>query len=261
MKKLLILIICFTLLSCNSNPIKSSLRKDDFLKEIIKDKEDYQIQILLTKINQNNTQFDFNEYEYQLDDNQYFYPASTNKLPIVILTLKKINELRSKGSEITLKSKIILNYKDDSSELELRDSITSFQNLIADVFLVSDNSASNILIDFIGYNYFNNEMKNAGFQKTYLNHKFNPDPYVNSTWQISDLDNNLISSTNDDQKIIKADDKTNGLDKGERRYFKGQILNESLNFSQKNRSSITDMHNLIKGVVTIKNLRIKNVFN
>jgi len=261
MKKLLILIICFTLLSCNSNPIKSSLRKDDFLKEIIKDKEDYQIQILLTKINQNNTQFDFNEYEYQLDDNQYFYPASTIKLPIVILTLKKINELRSKGSEITLKSKIILNYKDDYSELVIRDSITSFQNLIADVFLVSDNSASNILIDFIGYNYFNDEMKNAGFDKTYLNHKFNPDPYVNSTWQISDLDNNIISSINDNQKIIKADDKTNGLEKGERRYFKGEILDESLNFSEKNRSSITDMHNLIKYIFYPEIFDSTNNFN
>ena len=261
MKKLLILIICFTLLSCNSNPIKSSLRKDDFLKEIIKDKEDYQIQILLTKINQNNTQFDFNEYEYQLDDNQYFYPASTIKLPIVILTLKKINELRSKGSEITLKSKIILNYKDDYSELVIRDSITSFQNLIADVFLVSDNSASNILIDFLGYNYFNDEMKNAGFDKTYLNHKFNPDPYVNSTWQISDLDNNIISSLNDNQKIIKADDKTNGLEKGDRRYFKGEILDESLNFSEKNRSSVTDMHNLIKYIFYPEIFDSTNNFN
>ena len=261
MKKLLILIICFTLLSCNSNPIKSSLRKDDFLKEIIKDKEDYQIQILLTKINQNNTQFDFNEYEYQLDDNQYFYPASTIKLPIVVLALKKINELRSKGSEITLKSKITLNYKDDYSELVIRDSITSFQNLIADVFLVSDNSASNILIDFIGYNYFNHEMENAGFDKTYLNHKFNPDPYVNSTWQISDLDNNIISSINDNQKIIKADEKTNGLEKGERRYFKGEILDESLNFSEKNRSSITDMHNLIKYIFYPEIFDSTNTFN
>ena len=248
MKQFFCLIFAIILFGCSleTNPIKSSLRKDDFLKEIIKDKEDYQIQILLTKINQNNTQFDFNEYEYQLDDNQYFYPASTNKLPIVILTLKKINELRSKGSEITLKSKIILNYKDDYSELVIQDSITSFQNLIADVFLVSDNSASNILIDFIGYNYFNNEIKNAGFEKTYLNHKFNPDPYVNSTWQISDLDNNIISSLHDNQIIIKADDKTNGLEKGNRRYFKGEILDESLSFSEKNRSSVTDMHNLIK---------------
>ena len=263
MKQLVCLLLTIILFGCSleTNPIKSSLRKNDFLKEIIKDKEDYEIQVLLTKIDQYNSQVDFQEYKYQLDDNKYFYPASTIKLPIVVLTLKKINELRSKGSEITLKSKITLNYKDDYSELVIRDSITSFQNLIADVFLVSDNSASNILIDFIGYNYFNHEMENAGFDKTYLNHKFNPDPYVNSTWQISDLDNNIISSINDNQKIIKANEKTNGLEKGERRYFKGEILDESLNFSEKNRSSITDMHNLIKYIFYPEIFDSINTFN
>ena len=263
MKQLVCLLLSIILFGCSleTNPIKSSFRKNDFLKEIIKKKEDYEIQILLTKIDQYNSKVDFQEYKYQLDDNKYFYPASTIKLPIVVLTLKKINELRSKGSEITLKSKITLNYKDDYSELVIRDSITSFQNLIADVFLVSDNSASNILIDFIGYNYFNHEMENAGFDKTYLNHKFNPDPYVNSTWQISDLDNNIISSINDNQKIIKADEKTNGLEKGERRYFKGEILDESLNFSEKNRSSITDMHNLIKYIFYPEIFDSINTFN
>ena len=263
MKQLACLLLSIILFGCSleTNPIKSSFRKNDFLKEIIKEKEDYEIQILLTKIDQYNSKVDFQEYEYQLDDNKYFYPASTIKLPIVVLTLKKINELRSKGSEITLKSKITLNYKDDYSELVIRDSITSFQNLIADVFLVSDNSASNILIDFIGYNYFNHEMENAGFDKTYLNHKFNPDPYVSSTWQISDLDNNIISSINDNQKIIKADEKTNGLEKGERRYFKGEILDESLNFSEKNRSSITDMHNLIKYIFYPEIFDSTNTFN
>ena len=263
MKQLACLLLSIILFGCSleTNPIKSSFRKNDFLKEIIKEKEDYEIQILLTKIDQYNSKVDFQEYKYQLDDNKYFYPASTIKLPIVVLTLKKINELRSKGSEITLKSKINLNYKDDYSELVIRDSITSFQNLIADVFLVSDNSASNILIDFIGYNYFNHEMENAGFDKTYLNHKFNPDPYVNSTWQISDLDNNIISSINDNQKIIKADEKTNGLEKGERRYFKGEILDESLNFSEKNRSSITDMHNLIKYIFYPEIFDSTNTFN
>ena len=263
MKQLVCLLLSIILFGCSleTNPIKSSFRKNDFLIEIIKDKQDYEIQVLLTKINQYNSQVNFQEYKYQLDDNKYFYPASTIKLPIVVLALKKINELRSKGSEITLKSKIILNYKDDYSELVIRDSITSFQNLIADVFLVSDNSASNILIDFIGYNYFNDEMKNAGFDKTYLNHKFNPDPYVNSTWEISDLDNNIISSLNDNQKIIKADDKTNGLEKGDRRYFKGEILDESLNFSKKNRSSVTDMHNLIKYIFYPEIFDSTNNFN
>jgi len=261
MKRILLLAVCSSLLSCNSNPIELVLKSDPYLKEIIKDKEDYEIQVMLTKVNHNNTKIDFQNYQYQHDENQYFYPASTIKLPIVVLTLKKINELRSKGSDITLKSKIILNNVDNYSNFKLQDSITSFQNLIADIFLVSDNSASNILIDFIGYNYFNDEMQNAGFNRTYLNHKFNPDPYVNSTWQISDLDNNIISSINDNQKIIKADDKINGLDKGERRYFNGEILDESLNFSEKNRFSITDMHNLIKYVFYPEIFDKANTFN
>ena len=261
MKRILLLAVCSSLLSCNSNPIELVIKSDPYLKEIIKDKEDYEIQVMLTKVNHDNTKIDFQNYQYQHDENQYFYPASTIKLPIVVLTLKKINELRSKGSDITLKSKIILNNVDNYSNFKLQDSITSFQNLIADIFLVSDNSASNILIDFIGYNYFNDEMQNAGFDRTYLNHKFNPDPYVNSTWQISDLDNNMISSINDNQKIIKADDKTNGLDKGERRYFNGEILDESLNFSEKNRFSITDMHNLIKYIFYPEIFDKANTFN
>ena len=261
MKRILLLAVCSSLLSCNSNPIELVLKSDPYLKEIIKDKEDYEIQVMLTKVNHNNTKIDFQNYQYQHDENQYFYPASTIKLPIVVLTLKKINELRSKGSDITLKSKIILNNVDNYSNFKLQDSITSFQNLIADIFLVSDNSASNILIDFIGYNYFNDEMQNAGFDRTYLNHKFNPDPYVNSTWQISDLYNNMISSINDNQKIIKADDNTNGLDKGERRYFNGEILDESLNFSEKNRFSITDMHNLIKYIFYPEIFDKANTFN
>ena len=261
MKRILLLAVFSSLLSCNSNPIELVLKSDPYLKEIIKDKEDYEIQVMLTKINHDNTKIDFQNYQYQHDENQYFYPASTIKLPIVVLTLKKINELRSKGSDITLKSKIILNNVDNYSNFKLQDSITSFQNLIADIFLVSDNSASNILIDFIGYNYFNDEMQNAGFDRTYLNHKFNPDPYVNSTWQISDLDNNMISSINDNQKIIKADDKTNGLDKGESRYFNGEILDESLNFSEKNRFSITDMHNLIKYIFYPEIFDMANTFN
>ena len=261
MKRILLLAVCSSLLSCNSNPIELVIKSDPFLKEIIKDKEDYEIQVMLTKVNHDNTKIDFQNYQYQHDENQYFYPASTIKLPIVVLTLKKINELRSKGSDITLKSKIILNNVDNYSNFKLQDSITSFQNLIADIFLVSDNSASNILIDFIGYNYFNDEMQNAGFYRTYLNHKFNPDPYVNSTWQISDLYNNMISSINDNQKIIKADEKTNGLDKGERRYFNGEILDESLNFSEKNRFSITDMHNLIKYIFYPEIFDKANTFN
>ena len=250
MKKVICFLIIVIISGCSieTNPIKSSIYKDKFLKEVSKNKKEYEIQVLLTKIDQKNGELKFKTFSYQLDEDRYFYPASTNKLPIVILTLKKINDLRSQGSNITLKSKISLNINHKDPLLNVRDSITSFQNIIADVFLISDNSASNILIDFIGYNYFNIEMKNAGFDKTYVNHKFNPDPYFYNNWQILDIDNNIISSNNDMQTIVRSNDKTKGLKKGEKRFHDGEILKESFNFTEKNRSSLTDMHNLIKSI-------------
>ena len=241
----------FLLQGCflRENPIKASMKSDNFLSEILKNKDEYEIQIAYTEITRD--KYDepvFRDFELQVDEEKYFYPASTIKLPIVVLTLDKINELRSTGIDITPKSKIIVSSTHEGNNQVQKDSITSFQNLIADVFLVSDNSASNVLIDFIGYNYFNTKMAQAGIKNTYLNHKFNPDPYVNIHWQIKTLKNELISS-NENQIIITADQKTLQLKKGKKKFQDGIVINGSLDFSQKNRSSIIDMHNILKRII------------
>ena len=247
----LLFISLFVLQGCyfSSDPIKSAIKEDEFVRKIIKDKDNYEIQILYTEVSKNNLgQTEFKDFQFQLNDEQYFYPASTIKLPIAIMTLSKINELRAEGSDISLKSKIKLSLINNKKEIIVRDSISSFQNLIADVFLVSDNSASNVLIDFIGYNYFNSSMINAGYENTYLNHKFNPDPFVNSSWIISTLDNDIISSK-ENKKIILANSNISNLKKGERNLVNGEIINESRDFSSNNRSSLTDMHNIMKNLI------------
>ena len=238
MRNVYVLIISLLLLigcSFSPDPIKSAFKKDEFLKKIVKDKDKYEIQILYTELSKNNLgQTEFSDFQFQLNDEKYFYPASTIKLPIAVLALSKINELRAEGSNISPKSKIKLSLINNNKDIILKDSITSFQNLIADVFLVSDNSASNVLIDFIGYNYFNSSMSNAGFENTYLNHKFNPDPFVDSSWIISTLDNEIISS-NENQITVLASSNISNLKKGEKRFINGEIKNESLDFSSKNR--------------------------
>ena len=246
---LIITLILLVGCSFNPDPIRSTFKEDDFLRSIVKDKDNYEIQILYTEVSKNsNGQSEFSDFHFQLNDEKYFYPASTIKLPIAVMALSKINELRAEGSTLSPKSKIKLSLINNNQEIILKDSITSFQNLIADVFLVSDNSASNVLIDFIGYNYFNSSMSNSGFENTYLNHKFNPDPYVDSTWIISTLDNEIISS-NANQIPVLASSNISNLKKGEKRFIDGEIKNESLDFSSKNRSSLTDMHNIIKNLI------------
>ena len=264
MRNVYVLIISLLLLigcSFSPDPIKSAFKKDEFLKKIVKDKDKYELQIAFTEISRNKDgEPIFKDFEFQVDENKYFYPASTIKLPIVVLTLDKINELRSSGIDITLKSKILISPNHSKkNEIQL-DTITSFQNLIADVFLVSDNYSSNILIDFIGYNYFNTKMSQAGLKNTYLNHKFNPDPYVNIDWLIQTVDKQLISS-NQDQIIVTADQTISGLKKGENKFQDGSIVSGSLDFSQKNRHSIRDMHNLLKRIIFPSKLDKENVFN
>jgi hypothetical protein len=91
-------------------------------------------------------------------------------------------------------------------------------------------------------------MSNLGFENTYLNHKFNPDPFVDSSWIISNLDNEIISS-NENQIPVLASSNISNLKKGEKRFINGEIKNESLDFSTKNRSSLTDMHNIMKNLI------------
>jgi len=264
MRQLLIFILfLFLLQGCflRENPIKKSMKNDDFLNEILKNKNEYEVQIAYSEITRDKDGDPvFRDFELQVDEEKYFYPASTIKLPIIVLTLDKINELRATGIDITLKSKILISSTHDGSKQIQKDSITSFQNLIADVFLVSDNYSSNILIDFIGYNYFNTKMSQAGFKNTYLNHKFNPDPYVNIDWLIKTVDKQLISS-NQDQIIITANQNISGLKKGENKFQDGRIVSGSLDFSQKNRHSIRDMHNLLKRIIFPSKLDKENVLN
>ena len=247
----LLFISLFVLQGCyfSSDPIKSAIKEDEFVRKIIKYKDNYEIQILYTEVSKNNLdQTEFKDFQFQLNDEKYFYPASTIKLPIAIMTLSKINELRAEGSNISLKSKLKLSLINNKKEIIVKDSISSFQNLIADVFLVSDNSASNVLIDFLGYNYFNSSMINAGYENTYLNHKFNPDPFVDSSWIITTLDNDIISSK-ENKRNVKAGSNISNLKKGERSLVNGKIINESMDFSLKNRSSLTDMHNIMKNLI------------
>ena len=252
MRNIVVFIIPLLLIaSCsfNPNPIRSAFKKDDFLRSILKDKDKYEIQILYTEVSKNTLgQTEFSDFQFQLNDQKYFYPASTIKLPITVMTLSKINELRAADSNISLKSKINLSLINNKKEIIVKDSVTSFQNLIADVFLVSDNSASNVLIDFIGYNYFNSSMSNLGFENTYLNHKFNPDPFVDSSWIITNIDNDTISS-NENKITVSASIDISNLKKGNKRFINGEIINEPLDFISKNRSSLTDMHNIIKNLI------------
>ena len=94
MRFILFSFIFFLSVTCHAQrtdrSFKQTLFKNKALKPILKQAQNYKIQIAYTPIEENKigeTQF------FNYSPRQYFYPASTVKLPAVLLALEKLNQI------------------------------------------------------------------------------------------------------------------------------------------------------------------------
>ena len=87
-----LLFVLFIFLGCkkSNNPLDLVLNSETpEIRKIKKDLLKHQIQILYSSIKRDSSGFPlFKEFGYNIDNNFYFYPASTVKLPIAILAIQ-----------------------------------------------------------------------------------------------------------------------------------------------------------------------------
>ena len=125
-KTILFTVLFFAISSCtfSINIIEKVLKNSDpSIQRIIKNVEAHEIQILLTEVVKDAKGIPiFLETEYNVNENKYFYPASTVKLPIAILTLQKIKELNAQG--IPINSTTAFEVRDQIGKLVIRSDST-----------------------------------------------------------------------------------------------------------------------------------------
>ena len=79
-----------------SNPLKRVLSSQHPNIKVVMDSVDqYEVQIRYTQVDRINDSIAFTDYDFQVDANNYFYPASTVKFPIAVLALEKLNQIDS----------------------------------------------------------------------------------------------------------------------------------------------------------------------
>ena len=273
MFKNLILVVSLTItISCNNSStiLDKVLNKNIYeLQKVLKNKEKHDLQILLNEIKRDDSgKAVFKEDAFQLDEGRYFYPASTAKLPIAILSLQKINELRSNGLQISGDTPFFITDK-NGEILVKRDSthslgILTINHLIKKIFLVSDDNAYNYLFDFLGTDYINKELTQRGLSKTRIYHKFLFGADNINTWGYTFL--------NENQKIIYhqpsisalVDLKPNnlkGILKGIGHIKSDSLLLKPMNFERKNRISIRDLEGILKRIIFPEAFSEKELFN
>jgi len=98
----------------------------------------------------------FTDYTFNLTPNNYFYPASTVKLPVALLALEKLNDLNMPG--VNKYTTMITDSSADKQSAVLthpaaQDSRPTIAHYIKQILLVSDNDAFNRLYEFLGQEY------------------------------------------------------------------------------------------------------------
>ena len=142
---------------------------------VLKDPEKYRVQIIYTQIDRDaDNRPTFTSFEYRLNREQYFYPASTVKLPTALLALEKINHLDVDG--LARNTTMLTGTATDlqtpaTTDLSSPTGLPSIGHYIRKVLLVSDNDAYNRLYEFVGQEQLNRSLHRKGYEKTRIFHR------------------------------------------------------------------------------------------
>ena len=216
--------------------LKSILKnsESELINYVYKNKEKFEVQIILTELKKRKNGFTIHKKKFNVDKKNYFYPASSIKLPIALLTIEKINENPNLNinSEFSIESDSI---------------ITTFKKEITDLFIISSNESYNRLFEFLGQDYINKKLKQKGFKDFSISHRLSTKESDNlKTKEINFYRNgeiNQIQKSINNKPLTKLNLKN--LNKGIGFILDNELQNKSMDFSRKNYFSIEELNNIL----------------
>lgn len=252
MKRLLIAVIFF--ISCDAgldDPLRTALESDNpAIRAIMQNTDDHQVQIIYTRIER--TESDsviFHDYSYHLDENNYFYPASTVKLPAAVLALEYLQTVE----DVTAETKYTI----------LRDSLThTIADDIRQIFAVSDNEAYNRLYELLGRDFINRKLRSKGIRPVRIAHRLstpNSEKVQRDTLFFQVRDRIVALGGGVDQPVEPLN--IRNIKKGVGFMRNDSLIQEPMDFSCKNYFPLETQHSLMKRLFFPENFTENQRFN
>ncbi|MGB5434898.1 MAG: serine hydrolase [Maribacter sp.] len=223
----------------STNPLEVALASTDpNIKRVVDSLDQFEVQIKFTEIKRDQGRVLFEDYDFQVNDSNYFYPASTVKLPIAVLALEKLNQLDSL-------------HRDTRFYIEGDSVETTFAADIIKIFAVSDNRANNRLFEFLGQDAINNALQHKGIDSVRISHRLSTDDaYVITTTPLviylNDSTTTMLEGTiNTTVEPLKM----NRIRKGIGFYEEDVLIHEPFDFALKNRYPINAQHGVMKRLI------------
>ncbi len=240
----------------------------DLFDTIIAQAKQRNIQVIYTQVDRNaNNLPRFKDYYFNEDPNNYFYPASTVKLPTALLALQRLNELNSPGVNMNTTMITEAAYSGQTeiyNDPNTPDGKPNIKQYIKRIFLVSDNDAFNRLYEFLGQQYVNDQLHNRGYESAQILHRLDiflsedENRHTNPVKFLSD-DNQILYQQPLAFNQVKYAARNDLLGKA---YYKGDtLINAPMNFSKKNRILLSDLHSILRSVIFTNSVGNRQRFN
>lgn len=266
-------------MKANAQKRTALIKKDDFLEQlmltkpeqflpIITQKDSLRVQIVYTKIDRDNHNKPiFTDYTFNLNNNTYFYPASTVKMPIAFLALEKLNDLKQYG--IDMNTLMVTDSSFTGQQIvytnpTAKDSRATIANYIKQIFLVSDNDAFNRLYEFLGQAYIQQKLAGKGFTDVVIRHRLqisltNQQNRATNPINFYDTSGKLLYHQDGQFSNAIYPNLNIAIGKG---YYKGsQLINQPFDFGEKNRVYLNDQHHILQCVLFNDDMPKKQQFN
>lgn len=262
-------------------PVKAAIvtRTDRLLDEILQahpqmfdsilsNKEGYKLQIIYTQIDRQVKNHPvFKPYYYNYHPDNYFYPASTVKLPIAIMALQKLNEIKIPGLSKYSTFITEANYSKQTpvyNDPTTADGKPTIAHYIKKILLVSDNDAYNRLYEFLGQQYINEQFQKMGYTHAQITHRLESPMNEDENRHT----NPLYFLDASGKKIFEQGLQFNQLPYkkheafiGNAYYSGGKLVNQPMDFSKKNSISLEELTQVLKAVLFPEAMPAKQRFN
>ncbi len=238
-----------------------------YFDSLLKNNRQWHIQIIYTQIDRGvNNLPKLTHHYFNLNAKNYFYPASTVKMPAAILALQRLNEVKIRGLD---KNSTMITDASPGQTAVYNDPTTSdgrptIANYIKKIFLVSDNDAFNRLYEFLGQEYLNNSLHKLGYDSIQLLHRLQM-----SLAEEQNRTTNLVSFYDAASKLLYKQSmvKSNLVYQprktlmGKGYMENGRLVNQPFDFSKKNRMTLADLHSILQSVIFPESVPAKKRFN
>jgi len=218
--------------------------------------EKYRVQIMYTQIDRDaDNQPAFKSFIYNVNPTEYFYPASTVKLPISALALEKLHRLNVPGLD---RDTPMLTGADKEFETVAETDPTSPNGLpsvaqyVRKILLVSDNDSFNRLYEFLGQQPINERLREMRYFDTRIIHRLESSlDEAQNRWtnpvRFVDGDETIYAQPGAHCEINFRGSEPELM--GVAEMVDGQRLERPKDFSGKNAYSLLDQHEFIRNLV------------